>query len=143
LTQASYEAEAPMRLEALARGPAVDALRAEPMPLVADEEGVLRADWSLLVRQLLLEQASPAEHAARVHSTFIETAVAVALRMRAAAGALRVGLAGGVFQNRLLAEGITRRLSAAGIPVSLSERIPCNDAGIAYGQIVDTAGREN
>jgi hydrogenase maturation protein HypF len=56
-------------------------------------------------------------------------------------GFIAVGLTGGVFQNRLLTEQVTALLRAEGFNVYLPVRIPDNDAGISFGQIVE-AGRK-
>ena len=53
----------------------------------------------------------------------------------------RVGLAGGVFQNRVLVEHVLRELAAAGFTAFLPERLPVNDAAIAFGQIVEAQAR--
>ena len=50
---------------------------------------------------------------------------------------LSVGLTGGVFQNRLLTEYATTLLRTEGFNVYLPERIPGNDAGISFGQIIE------
>jgi hydrogenase maturation protein HypF len=42
-----------------------------------------------------------------------------------------------VFQNRRLAEAALALLSADGFRVRLSLALPANDAGIAFGQIVE------
>jgi hydrogenase maturation protein HypF len=52
-----------------------------------------------------------------------------------------VGLTGGVFQNRRLTEMATARLEALGFRVLLPERIPCNDGGLAFGQVAEYLGR--
>jgi hydrogenase maturation protein HypF len=49
-----------------------------------------------------------------------------------------LGLTGGVFQNKLLAELAVAQLAAAGFDVHLTEKLPCNDGGIALGQLVET-----
>ena len=54
-----------------------------------------------------------------------------------------VGLTGGVFQNRLLTEQAKYLLEKSGFRVLLHERIPPNDANIAYGQIAEYALNRN
>ena len=56
-------------------------------------------------------------------------------------GVGRVVLAGGVFQNRLLVERTTAELQGLGLEVLLPERLPPNDAQIAYGQVAVAAAR--
>jgi hydrogenase maturation protein HypF len=47
-----------------------------------------------------------------------------------------------VFQNRLLAELAAGGLARRGFRVLLPERIPCNDGGLAYGQVAEFLGRQ-
>jgi len=56
-------------------------------------------------------------------------------------GADRVVLSGGVFQNRRLLSATAAGLRAAGLRVMMPERLPCNDGGIAYGQVAVAAWR--
>jgi hydrogenase maturation protein HypF len=44
-----------------------------------------------------------------------------------------------VFQNRRLTDAAQRLLEQAGFRVHLAEALPCSDAGIAFGQIVEAA----
>jgi hydrogenase maturation protein HypF len=57
--------------------------------------------------------------------------------LRAQTGIQAVGLTGGVFQNRVLAEAAISRLDAAGFIVRLPQRIPVNDAGLSFGQVIE------
>lgn len=51
-------------------------------------------------------------------------------------GAKKVVASGGCFQNRLLCELLQRRFGDEGIPFYIPSRIPCNDGGIAVGQLI-------
>jgi len=53
----------------------------------------------------------------------------------------RVGLAGGVFQNRVLVAHVLRELASAGFTVFIPERLPVNDAAIAFGQVIEAQAR--
>ena len=57
-------------------------------------------------------------------------------------GVERVGLTGGVFQNRVLAEQVVALLVDAGFEPHLPLTLPCNDAGLSYGQAAELAARE-
>ncbi|MGF1644911.1 MAG: carbamoyltransferase HypF [Thiotrichales bacterium] len=131
---ASFEGQGPMRLEALARGlvPAI-----EPLPLGCDEHGILRADWAPLLDLLTDPFEAEASRALAFHVTLAATLVAQALWVRERFGAVTVGLTGGVFQNRILTEHALARLAEHGFDVRLSQQIPCNDGGLAYGQIIE------
>ena len=140
--ETSFEGEAPMRLEALARQCRADfpGAGASSRPRVyTDDTGVLRLDWQPLVERLLAPAAGLAQAAYAFHAGLAAgiAAIAAALRPR---GFARVGLAGGVFQNALLVELAQRTLAEEGLLVCLSEQVPCNDGGLSYGQIIEYAG---
>jgi hydrogenase maturation protein HypF len=67
--------------------------------------------------------------------------VRVALQQRDRSGATVAGLTGGVFQNRLLTELAAAGLERHGFRVLLPDQIPCNDGGLAYGQVAEHLGR--
>ena len=48
---------------------------------------------------------------------------------------LEVVLSGGVFQNATLLNLTCAKLRARGIKFHLNREVPCNDSGIAYGQL--------
>ena len=51
----------------------------------------------------------------------------------------RVVLCGGVFQNKLLVDILMPMLRQLGLQPYLPASVPCNDAGIAVGQMAVTA----
>ncbi len=134
---ASFEGQGPMLLEAAARGRTNT--DAGALPMEKDAHGCWRADWAPLITTLSDTTRSPATRAVDFHHTLAATLCAVALRVRDTSGIRQVGLSGGVFQNRLLGELAVARLHKHGFSVLFPETIPCNDAGIAYGQIVEAA----
>jgi len=145
LREVSYEGQAPMTLETaahLAQGGAPSMEWDQPLPLRADADGLLRLDWVPLLSLLLQNDRSAAERAAGFHATLAASILAVARHERQATGIERVALAGGVFQNARLSELADRKLTAAGFEVFVNERLPGNDGGLSYGQIVELAGRQ-
>ncbi len=134
--QASYEGEAPMRLEALSEG-----ITAPPvtMPLTRDAGGTWRSDWAPLLPLLLDTRLPLALRAARFHISLAQTLCEQASALRRDCGVMRVGLAGGVFQNRVLSEQVSAQLRAAGFEVLIPQQLPVNDAAISYGQLVEMA----
>ncbi|GAA5265892.1 hydrogenase maturation protein HypF [Acidiphilium sp. MT5] len=135
-THASFEGQGPARLETLAD--TAVALAAPPSPLPLDpQNGILTADWSTLLAMLLNDSISPAERAARFHETLAQTALAIARTMRDIEAVTAIGLAGGVFQNRRLAERLFALLRDDGFTADLGSEIPCNDAGLSFGQIIE------
>jgi hydrogenase maturation protein HypF len=129
---ATYDAQAPMLLENIAEGEG----RAVPLPHAVDEAGVLRCDWQPLLRHLIDERLSVEQRAADFHRTLAQTLLVQAEYARGKTGIRTVGLSGGVFQNRRLTETVVDELAQAGFEVLLHERIPCNDAGLSYGQLM-------
>lgn len=131
-----YEAEAPMRLEALA-----GAYTGEPLslPLQAGADGVWRSDWAPLLDQLLDARRSRAQRAADFHASLAGALTEQALRVRERHGPVRVGLTGGVFQNARLCADACAMLEAHGFEVLMPCALPTNDAALSFGQIVEAA----
>ncbi|TCS73073.1 hydrogenase maturation carbamoyltransferase HypF [Sulfuritortus calidifontis] len=158
-TKASFEAEAPMRLEAAAaaslpplyalQGAQVGEGRSLPiygegrggefveLSLTRDAHGLWRSDWSPLLPYLTDTSRPVSARAAGFHLSLAHALLDQAERLRAEHGIGDVGLTGGVFQNRLLTEQVVALLTTAGFRVHLPEQVPVNDAGIALGQIME------
>jgi hydrogenase maturation protein HypF len=134
-THASFEGEGPMRLEAEASSSASG--QAIELPLQRDPAGLWRSDWAPLLPMLTDDARPVAERAASFHFSLAQALVGQAQQLRAQTGIRSVGLSGGVFQNRLLAEAAIDRLQAAGFAVYLPQRVPVNDAGLSFGQVIE------
>lgn len=144
----AYEGEGAMRLEALGRRAAGDMPAVEGMPLAVDGDGVVRADWSMMLDVLGDRRLAQGARALWFHAVLAETVCMQALAvqsMHCSEGGMpvfeAVGLTGGVFQNRLLAELAVERLGRLGMTAHLPARVPANDAGLAFGQIVEASAR--
>src|SRR5512139_414602 len=133
-THASFEGEGPMRLEAVSETAVGEAV---PLPLTRDSLGVWRTDWAPLLPMLGDNALSAAERAASFHLSLAQALVDQARQLREQTGIQTAGLTGGVFQNRVLAEAAIGRLEAAGFTVHLPRRVPVNDAGLSFGQIIE------
>jgi len=135
---ASFEGQGPMWLEAVADE------KAHPisLPLLEQSDGLLRTDWQPLVNCLGDERIPVSERAAIFHSSMAEALVNQALRVREGHAVRAVGLCGGVFQNRRLTEECVSRLEHKGFAVLLGERLPVNDAGLSFGQIIEYVSLE-
>jgi hydrogenase maturation protein HypF len=134
-SQASYEGEAPIRLEALCEG----AARPVSLPLSRDDKGVWRSDWAPLVSAMLDEGHDVAARASLFHASLAQALCEQALAVRDQSRVTRVGLSGGVFQNRVLTERVQALLTSAGFEVLMPERLPVSDAGISFGQLIEAA----
>jgi hydrogenase maturation protein HypF len=132
VSRASFEAQAPMALEAAATGDAP----VLALPL-GRREGLWISDWEPLLDLLQDAGLAVGERAAAFHTALASVAVDQARAAREAHGVSRIGLTGGVFQNRLLCERVVRLAEDDGFAVFVPERIPCNDAGLAFGQLIE------
>jgi hydrogenase maturation protein HypF len=136
---ASFEGQGPMLLEAEAArfaetGSEVEALA---LPLQETASGLVVADWTRLLHAMRREDLPHGQRALQFHTTL---AACIAAQARYLSERMRfdaVGLTGGVFQNKLLAELAIRQLSSAGFDAYLPEQAPCNDGGLALGQLVE------
>ncbi len=150
-THASFEGEGPMRLEVAAYDSTRASARSESesfraangsgqsvtLPLEQDADGIWRSDWAPLLPMLSDSALSIAERAASLHRSLAQALVEQALALRAQTGIHAVGLTGGVFQNRLLAELSITLLEAEGFTIHYPQRIPVNDAGLSFGQVIE------
>jgi hydrogenase maturation protein HypF len=136
----SYEGEAAMTLEALARRHP-EMLNPYLVSGVTTDNtsGWIRMDWRGVLVAVLAEQQAgrPAGHiAARWHATLAALlAQAVAERRERA-----VVLTGGCFQNTLLLGQAVQLLRAQGRGVFWPRRLPVNDGSLAAGQAAVVAG---
>ncbi|MDX6325249.1 MAG: hydrogenase maturation protein HypF, partial [Nocardioidaceae bacterium] len=128
----TYEAQAAIELEALARS------AAKPVELPLDVvHGTLRL--GSLVRALVIgvRTGQPVEGLALGFHQALAGATAVLVTdLAAARGVGVVGLTGGVFQNRLLVAALVPALEDAGLRVLTHRRVPPNDGGLSLGQAV-------
>jgi hydrogenase maturation protein HypF len=133
-TEARYEGQAAMELEALAgRRPAA------ALPLAVEPE---RGDkWIIDPVPLLAALgerrragADPADLAAAFHESVADATTEAVSRVAAAESLRTVALGGGVFQNARLTAGLTRRLTGRGFTVLTARRLSPNDGAISYGQ---------
>ncbi len=133
LACATHEGQAGMQLEQVADGSAGPI----PLPLQQDADGLVTTDWAPLVQALADRGTPAATRAMQFHQSLACAIVDQATCFRERDAFERVGLTGGVFQNKLLSELATSALEAAGFEVRLPERVPCNDGGIAVGQLAE------
>jgi hydrogenase maturation protein HypF len=132
---ASYEGQAASRLEATCS----DESDLIALPLSRRPDGLWESDWGPLLDNLQDERLSAAKRAAIFHATLAELLLAQARALRAEHGVARLGLTGGVFQNRILCERIVRDAARAGFTVFLPAKLPSNDAGLSFGQIIEAS----
>jgi len=131
-TRVSYEGQAAVELEALARRDertcpetyefGIAGHRLDPGPMLA----------SLLVAR---DRGTPASRlAAGFHRGLARATSQLAVGLASTYSVDTVALSGGVFQNALLSELIAGQLRAAGLRVLAHEQTPPNDGSISIGQ---------
>ena len=135
IRETTYDGQAPMMLEAACDAGAGEALT---LPLTRDEQGLWRSDWSPLLPKLMDARVTAARRAMGFHRTMATALLHQAVVLREEHGVNDVGLTGGVFQNRILTACAVELLQTRGFNVHMHSEIPCNDAGISYGQIIET-----
>ncbi len=134
---AGYEGQAALLLEQ-----AADVTETGAYPLLLCEQGPgapLQLDWAPMLHALLADRAAgvaPARIAARVHRGLAGAIATTAAALAEHTGVTLVPLSGGCFQNRLLAEWAQVALERSGLRVLHHRRTPCNDGGLALGQIM-------
>jgi hydrogenase maturation protein HypF len=134
---ATYEGQAPAMLEAAC------ADEAEPirLPLTRRDDGIWQSDWAPLIDHLRNARRSIPARAAMFHATLVELLLAQACAVRAEHGVSVLGLTGGAFQNRVLCERVVAAARRDGFTVHIPEKLPCNDAGLSFGQLIEAGAR--
>ncbi|MBI3187623.1 MAG: carbamoyltransferase HypF, partial [Gammaproteobacteria bacterium] len=135
-TCASFEGQGPMEFEALCGGSPVES--ADDIKLELNKTaGLYVTDWQPLVSAMLDASLTMNERALMFHASLARAMLQQAKVIRHEHGVDHVSFSGGVFQNRVLTEYAMALLAEDGFKVFLPERIPVNDAGISFGQVVE------
>ena len=137
----SYDGEAAIRLAELAN----EKNSFEPYPYRLFDDGeLLTFDFSQMLQKVALDALAGKETAiisGRFHETVVQTLVdgMAQLLKKNPETVKTVALSGGSMHNRFFRNRLTKGLSALGFRVLLPERVPCNDGGLSYGQLVVAA----
>jgi hydrogenase maturation protein HypF len=75
----------------------------------------------------------------RFHNTVAAMICDGAEKIAAETGLKKVALSGGIFQNRVITEKVVSFLTGQGFLVFTNRQVPCNDGGIALGQLAIAA----
>ncbi|MDZ7741092.1 MAG: carbamoyltransferase HypF [Bacteroidota bacterium] len=132
-TQASFHAEAPMRLEA-ALEPGID----DSYSFGLNQVLSFRMTFLEMIQDIE-DERSAGEISAKFHNTLINAIFAAAEKISRESGIRKLALSGGSFQNRYLLGGVENKLREAGFEVYAQEKIPANDGGLALGQLLIAA----
>jgi hydrogenase maturation protein HypF len=140
IVESGHEGEPAIRLEAFCDE--IFDQRGEPTvfcPLISDDD-VIRIDWWPIVRHIVEEIHAgrpTAEIAMQFHACIAKAAGMVVQQFPQ----YPVVLSGGCFQNRILTELVTDKLQSQGRTVATPSTIPCNDGGLAAGQLAIAAAK--
>ncbi|MFI5285359.1 MAG: carbamoyltransferase HypF [Candidatus Dormibacteria bacterium] len=140
--ESTFEAEAAMRLEALASS-AGDPSSFDLIDIGHGGEPVV-LDTVALVRALFRERQrgrAVEELAAMFHESLARGIAAVGVRLGAECGVNRIALSGGVFQNALLLSRVEHLLRERDRFVYTNQQVPANDGGISLGQALVAASQ--
>ena len=75
----------------------------------------------------------------RFHNTIVKMICDGVKRIANSTGLNKVALSGGIFQNRIITGGVKSNLVREGFDILTNMQVPCNDGGIALGQIAVAA----
>jgi hydrogenase maturation protein HypF len=143
----SYEGQAAMELEALARksvGNSWKALLAQPhcstflLP-PGSQDGKWEINCTEFVRMVLNAIAKgrkPSEVALQFHLSLVHSIADLILRLSDQTGIRNVVLSGGCMQNSLMLEGLLQVLNHYKLQVYTGETIPINDGAVSLGQTI-------
>ena len=138
-SQVTYEGQAAIELEVLARSVPRTSARRYPAEIVgaASPDGLDVLDPSPLIATVLSEVergTDRSEIAAGFHEGLGRATAALGARLARRHGLDTVALSGGVFQNARFSDTVEDALAADGLTVLVHESVPPNDGGISVGQ---------
>jgi hydrogenase maturation protein HypF len=133
----TYEAQAAIELEAMARSVPRGEAPTFPVEIARSASGSLVIDPSPLIAELVAGRTrgvSTAVLAAAFHESIGRAAALAGAGLAREHGLHTVALTGGVFQNPRLSDIVEQALTAAGLEVLVHRIVPPNDGGISIGQ---------
>lgn len=132
----SFEGQGPMWLESIIE-PTDESI---DLPYTC-ENACLQFDWAPLLPMLVDQSLSQGIRAAIFHNSLAQVILETAQYGCQKYGINKTGLSGGVFQNKYLTQRCHHLLQTAGFQVYFGQRIPANDAGLSYGQVIEAGAR--
>jgi hydrogenase maturation protein HypF len=131
----TFQAEGPMRLESLTQKGCSDSYPVTIGEIISFDE-TLRA-----IVADILNNTAKVTIATKLHNTIILTIFDTVSAIRRMEGINKVVLSGGVFQNKYLLTGTIELLRKNNFEVYSHASVPCNDGGIALGQLAVASKR--
>ncbi|SDL91355.1 carbamoyltransferase HypF [Bacillus sp. OK048] len=131
----SYDGEAAIRLAELAD----ENIIYESYPFNLLDKDMLTIDFSRMIEEIALDVVAgknTANISGRFHETVVQAIVAALEQVYQDGASRNVVLSGGSMHNRYLRKRISTELREREFTVYFSEKVPCNDGGLSYGQLV-------
>ena len=140
----SYEGQAAIELEAMA-SPVYPLEKENAYPFsIIKNEGMHQLCWESLWQALISDLQDGQNRtviAARFHHGLSLAIVEMIKLLCQQYNVDTVVLSGGVFQNQLLLEGVSDRLANEQLTVLSPIRLPANDGGLSFGQVIIAAAK--
>jgi hydrogenase maturation protein HypF len=130
-----FHAEAPMKLESGIQMQVHDRY---------DFENGKPISFLITIQQLCYDLSrgiAPGIISAKFHNTVIEASYQAILNISRESGIKKIVLSGGTFQNKFLFESLETKLRKDTFAVYSHAKVPCNDGGLALGQLAIAAKR--
>ncbi len=134
----TYEGEAPMKLEALVDVTCEDAYSYNISTEIIDPSKIIIGIITDLMKKRSLEMI-----ASKFHFTIAKLIYDLCNIMSEAPDIKDVALSGGVFQNSALVTMVNKRFADSQFRLYFNEKVPPNDAGVAFGQVYSYLLKDN
>nr|WP_318508665.1 hypothetical protein [Bacillus sp. T3] len=137
----TYDGEAAIKLGELAR--MNDKVVPYPCSFIKVENR-LQIDFTKMLEEIadeILSGKSVESISTRFHETIVRALVQVMVNLHEEypENSKRVVLSGGSLHNRYLRERLSKALNTHGFQVFNHHKVPCNDGGLSYGQLLVAA----
>ena len=134
--ESNYHAEAPMRLEDVVDKSITDYYSIQPEKIFSFRQTIRE-----IINDIHAER-SVEEIATKFHNTIVKAAYLQVQDAFEQTGIKKVIVSGGTFQNRYLTEKLLHLLRQKDFEVFYPREVPCNDGGIALGQLAVAAHKK-
>lgn len=137
-THITYDAQAAIELESVIEPGVTDFYSYS----IDEKEEKLVIEYKEIILDILrdMKNGKTASYiSAKFHNTVCEATIDCACKIRSKCGIEDIVLGGGVFENAYLLKSMKRGLKKHGFNIYHNMKIPTNDGGIAFGQVVVAA----
>lgn len=112
---------------------------------ITGESGLQEIDFTEMLKTIsneVLTGVDRKEISGRFHETIVQAILAALMNLKARFPSIKtVALSGGSLHNRYLRKRLVSELGDEGFTVFVPTKLPCNDGGLSYGQLVAAAAK--